>query len=257
MRNLLPATLRSLAFLTRLPAPAGAFARPRPLGEDAFAFPLAGLLAALPSAGVVLLADPLGLSVPTTAILAVALLVFVTGGLHEDGLADVADGLGGHQPRERALLIMKDSRVGTYGALALALALLLRISLLADLAAAGTGAAALALVLAAAASRGAMVWLWASLPSADPGGLADRMGQPTMRGAGIAAGLGAAILVVPAFVMGGAGAALPPLLLCAPAVLLFQRFIRRRLGGQTGDCLGASQQIAEIAVLLGLVLRIG
>lgn len=256
MPELLHATLRALAFLTRLPVVARAFAGEggHPLGRDVHAFPLAGLVAAAPSAALILLAHACGLSALTAAVGAVALLVFVTGGLHEDGLGDVADGLGGHHPKERALAIMKDSRIGAYGALALVLSLALRIALLADLAARGPGAAALALLLAAAASRGAMAWLWSSLPSADPGGLADRMGRPSRRRGRIAAALGAAILAAGAVPAAGPMGALLPLLLALIALAAFRRFLLRRLGGQTGDCLGAAQQIADIALLLGFAL---
>ncbi|WP_193227811.1 adenosylcobinamide-GDP ribazoletransferase [Aureimonas psammosilenae] len=256
MRQLLPATLRALGFLTRLPIPPSVFAEGRPLGADAHAFPLAGLAAALPSAILVLLGAALGLSPTTTAVGAMTLLVMLTGALHEDGLADVADGLFGHKPKERALLIMKDSRIGAYGALALVFSVLLRVSLLADLLATSAEAGAVALLLVAGFSRGLMVWLWSSLPSADPNGLAARVGAPDGAAGRLSAAIGTGILVLPVLVLFGLGAALLPVALAALAILAFRGFLLRRLGGQTGDCLGAGQQIAEIAALLGFVLAI-
>lgn len=251
MNAFLASTSRALAFLTRFPPSRRAFTGDHRLGDDAHAFPLAGVIAAAPSATLVLLGDALGLSPFVLAVAAVGLLVLVTGGLHEDGLGDVADGLGGHRPKERAIEIMKDSRIGAYGALALILSLALRVALVAELAARDAGMAALALLAAAAASRGAMAWLWSSLPSADPGGLADRVGQPSPA-TGRAAGLtGAGLLLVPAIVAANLWAALLPTLLGILALGQFRKLLIRRLGGQTGDCLGASQQIVEMAVLLG------
>ncbi|GGE17146.1 adenosylcobinamide-GDP ribazoletransferase [Aureimonas endophytica] len=256
MQTLVSATFRALAFLSRLPAPAGAFRESPPLGRDAYAFPLAGLVIALPSAALLLAAAALGLSPASAAILALGLLVGTTGALHEDGLADVADGLGGNRPKERALEIMKDSRIGAYGALALGLSLLLRASLLADLAARGPGRAALALLLAAAASRGLMAWLWADLPPAVPGGTADRAGRPSPRAGRQAAALGTAILLLGGLPGFGLGGGLCALGLALAGLAGFRALLRRRLGGQTGDCLGAAQQIAEMAILIGLALTV-
>jgi adenosylcobinamide-GDP ribazoletransferase len=256
MPDILAATLRALAFLTRLPPVSRAFSGEHPLGHDAHAFPLAGLVAALPSALLIVALDALGLSPPTLAIMAIALLVAITGALHEDGLGDVADGLGGHQPKARALAIMKDSRIGAYGALALILSLLLRVSLLADLVAGNAGHAALALLAVAAASRGAMAWLWSSLPSASTGGVAARVGQPDPRTGRIAAVIGAAVLVAGGAAVAGLAGAVLPLLLGLLVLGQFRKFLIRRLGGQTGDCLGAAQQLTEIAGLFGFVLAV-
>ncbi|RIX99069.1 adenosylcobinamide-GDP ribazoletransferase [Aureimonas flava] len=247
--------LRASAFLTRLPAVGGAFAgTPVPLGRDAPAFPVAGLLvAALPALVLAGLGEA-GLAPLAAATVAVLLLVALTGALHEDGLGDTADGLFGHADKARALAIMKDSRTGTYGALALAGALLLRVTLLADVAGSSAPAAALALAGAASASRGAMALFWAALPSADPGGLADRAGRPTAAEGGWAALLGFGLAVLLTQPLFGWGAALLPLALAALAWEALRRVVRRRLGGQTGDTLGACQQTVEIAWLLGLAL---
>ena len=254
MRRILGATARSLAFLTRLPAPKRAFSGSHSLGADAAAFPLAGLVAALPAALVLILADAAGLSPLVAALLGVATLIAVTGALHEDGLADVADGLGGHHPPERALAIMKDSRIGSYGTLALILSVGLRVGLVAALLPAGAGAAALALLASAALSRGAMVWLWSSLPSANPGGVAGRAGQPEQRTGRTALLLGVALFLALTIVVFALWKPFVGLALGGAVLLWFRGFIRRRLGGQTGDCLGAAQQLIEIAALIGLAV---
>ncbi|WP_182083954.1 adenosylcobinamide-GDP ribazoletransferase [Aureimonas sp. ME7] len=250
--------LRAAAFLTRLPAAPGAFhGGPWPLGGDAAAFPAVGLLVAAPPALLLWLLGTWGLSPLTTAAIAVLALVALTGALHEDGLGDTADGLFGHADRSRALAIMKDSRIGTYGALALVGSLLLRVAALAEIAAISPLAGALALMGSAAASRGAMALLWSELPSADPGGLADRMGRPSPRAGRLAALIGwgsGAVLTASVF---GWGALLLPPILTALAYLWLRSVLRRRLGGQTGDALGACQQIVEIACLLGLALLKG
>ncbi|WP_279479244.1 adenosylcobinamide-GDP ribazoletransferase [Aureimonas sp. SK2] len=255
MIRLLYPALRAGAFLTRLPAVPAAFAGPPvPLGRDAPAFPVVGLLVAAPSALLLYGVLQTGLSPLAASALAVLLLVALTGALHEDGLGDTADGLFGHADRSRALAIMKDSRVGTYGALALVGALLLRIALLADIAAGSALAAALALPAAGAASRGAMALLWAALPSADPGGLADRVGRPSPRAGRLAVLIGILLALVSTLPVFGTGAVLLPPFLAAVAWLLLSGVLRRRLGGQTGDTLGACQQVTELAWLLGLAL---
>ena len=255
MHHLAASTLRALAFLTRLPPSKRAFSGEHPLGRDAHAFPLAGIVAALPSALLILIGSWLGLSATTVAVIAVTAMVLVTGGLHEDGLGDVADGLGGHKPKAKALAIMKDSRIGAYGALALILSLALRVALLSELIWAHAGLAALAFVTVAAASRGAMAWLWSSLPSADPRGLAASVGQPSLRTGRIAGLVGGALLVVGGL-FAGLLAAVLPLLLGLLILGQFRKFITHRLGGQTGDCLGAAQQLTEIAALLGFAIAV-
>ena len=127
------------------------------------------------------LADRLGLPPLVCAGLAVGALVIVTGALHEDGLADVADGFGGGATRERKLEIMRDSRIGAYGAAALALSLILRVAALSALLDHGLGAAAAGLILAGAASRAAALAPLALLPAARADGLGAGAGAPRRR----------------------------------------------------------------------------
>ncbi|MER0239756.1 adenosylcobinamide-GDP ribazoletransferase [Fulvimarina sp. MAC8] len=245
--------LRSLAFLTRLPPVASAFDDgPHPLGKDVTAFPVAGLIAAAPSALVLFLIPQFSLSPLLIAVIAVAAAVLMTGALHEDGLGDVADGLFGHLPRERAVEVMKDSRVGTYGALALIISAAARIAIFAELIAFSPLTAALGALGAAALSRGFMALLWASLPTADAGGLAESVGRPDRHDAWIALAIGGAIFVCLTGFGFSIGIALLALAFGTLTFAGFRWWLKRRLGGQTGDTLGAVQQLTEIAALFGL-----
>ncbi|WP_040489260.1 adenosylcobinamide-GDP ribazoletransferase [Fulvimarina pelagi] len=245
--------LRSLAFLTRLPPAASAFdSGPHPLGRDVAAFPIAGLVAAVPSALVVVVLSPFELSTLLVAVIATAMMVWTTGALHEDGLGDVADGLFGHLPPERAVEVMKDSRVGTYGVLALVFSVTARVLILAELIAFSPLAASFGILGVACLSRGCMALLWAELPSADVGGIADSVGQPHLRDAWSALTIGAVLFVLLASFGFGVGNALLGLIFAALKYLGFKRWLRRRLGGQTGDTLGAVQQLTELSALFAL-----
>ncbi len=236
----------ALRLLTRIPLPRG-------LPADADwaratrAYPLAGLAVGLGGALVFLAAGDLGLPVPITALLALGATIALSGALHEDGLADVADGFGGGRDRERKLAIMRDSRIGTYGVLALLLSVGLRAAALAALA---TGPAVLAALLAAhALARGVLPTVMVLLPLARQDGLAAATGKPRGRD------------VLTALVLAGAVAvlALGPsvgLALLGVAVVLAGAvawLARRQVGGYTGDVLGAVAQFVETAVLLTLV----
>lgn len=226
--------------LSRLPLPGH---RPRGVAS-AWAWPVVGLvlggLAVL--AGHVALA--LGLAAPLAAVVVLTVQVVLTGGLHEDGLADTADGLWGGWTRERRLEIMKDSRTGSYGVVALILGFAARITAVTLLLEAG---ALGALVVAAVLSRGVLPGVMALVPNARVDGLSRGMGRPT-RGA---AALSAGIAVVLALLLAGwaaIGAVLVVLLMACALSLL----ARARIGGQTGDILGAVQFVAEVAVLMVL-----
>ncbi len=239
-------------FLTRLP-----IRWPHLMPPDAYArslalFPVVG--AGIGLAGGAVLALGLGLGLPplAAAVVAVAAQVVLTGALHEDGLGDTADGLGGGWNREERLAIMRDSRVGSYGSLALILAVVGRVSALAALAAAGGGAGgAAALAAAGAGSRGVLPLTLRLLPPARSEGLAAAAGGPSAARAYAALALGAGIALVAAgpldgivaLIAGGVAAA-------ALAVLAW-----RRIGGVTGDVLGGCQQLAEIAMLMTLAAR--
>jgi adenosylcobinamide-GDP ribazoletransferase len=202
---------------------------------------------------VLLLAAALHLPVLVIATLAVGASILLTGALHEDGLADTADGFGGGKSMASALEIMRDSRIGTYGGVALILSLLLRISLIAALIPFGAWRAAAALIAMEAIGRAAMVHLWAALPAARVDGLSSSAGRPTTTIAWAAA----IVALVVAIVFGGLSAGLVATIVsCLAAALVtygFESLCRKMVGGQTGDTLGAIEQIASIVFLLALV----
>lgn len=237
----------AVMLLTRLPA--GRLAEPVPaIGASLWAFPLAGLAVGAIAAAVLLVALALGLPAMLAAGLALAAQILVTGALHEDGLADLADGFWGGRDAARRLEIMRDSRIGSYGALALILGTGLRWQAIAALADAPTRVA-LALIAAAMISRLAPVMLLWLLPPARR----DGMGRSASGAARPSVG-GAALLCLPCLGLPG----LPAALIAAALVTLgLGALARAKIGGQSGDVLGAGQQLAEIALLMGLCARIG
>lgn len=259
----LVATAICIRFYSRLPVPLLP-GEGEPHGLPDFrlvprALPFAAIVIALPAALMQLGAGLAGVGATLAAGLAVTVFALTTGAFHEDGLADSADGLfGGYNP-ERRLEIMKDSRVGSYGAIALGLSLLLRVTALASiLEAAGAWAAATALVAAAPWSRAEGLRLLATRRAARSGGAAATVGQPTSQTARIAMVLAGAIA------LGLALASPLPLAGLAAGLLLanlaasgLARLSERLIGGQTGDILGAAQQLAEIAIYLGFAFALG
>jgi adenosylcobinamide-GDP ribazoletransferase len=250
-----------LRFYSRLPVPRLP-GEPDPHATPDFRrvprmLPVAGVILALPAALVLIAAKGLGLGPFLAATLAVTVAALVTGALHEDGLADLADGFGGGTTRERRLEIMRDSRIGSYGGVALVLSLALRIGALATLLdRTGAVSTAVALVLAASLSRVAALAPMVLLAPARPGGASAAVGRPSKASVGIAGGIGLALalLGLPAG-LPLAGLVLMPLL-ALTASLVLSGIARAKIGGQTGDVIGACQQIAEIAALLGLILAV-
>ncbi|RDJ23103.1 adenosylcobinamide-GDP ribazoletransferase [Bosea caraganae] len=223
------------------------------------ALPLAALVIALPAALVQLAGGLAGVNAYLAATLAITALVLTTGAFHEDGLADTADGLFGGTTPERRLEIMKDSRVGSYGAMALGLSLLLRVTALAAiLQAAGGWAAAAAILAAAPWSRSEGVRLLAGEAAARSSGASAAVGRPAMVTAGIASALALALGLAATLAAG-----LPPLglalglVLAGLAVTWLAQLARRLIGGQTGDIIGAAQQISEIAIYCGFAFVLG
>lgn len=223
------------------------------------ALPFAALVIALPAAAVALAAGLAGLSGLVTGALVLTALALSTGAFHEDGLADTADGLFGGSSPERRLEIMKDSRIGSYGAMALGLSLLLRAGLIAMiLDRAGPLGAAGAVLAAAPWSRAEGLFLLATQPPARSVGAAAAVGRPSLATARIALGLS---LILAAGLCLAAHLPLPGLLLgfalAHAAAAVLARLAQRLIGGQTGDILGAAQQLGEIAIYLGLALSLG
>ncbi len=242
-----------LRFYTRLPTPADAGAHvPPDFDTGGWAIPLVGALIGASGGGALSIALRLGLSETLAATLAVATMALVTGALHEDGLADFVDGIGGGATLERKLAIMRDSRLGAYGALALFLAIILRVLALADLTHAGGYAAAAALIFVGAASRTAGLLPMGLLAPARADGAAAAVTAPSPRALGAMAGTALPAALAP--LLSGAGPLIVTLafLLAYGASLIVARLAQRQIGGYTGDVLGAAQQAAEIVMLLTL-----
>jgi len=216
--------------------------------------PLVGATLALPPALVIALLTLTALPPFLIAVLAVGLAMLITGAFHEDGLADVADGFGGGGTRERKLEIMHDSRIGAFGVAALIIALSLRIGALAALIEAGGAATATAaLVVAGGLSRTLLAWLWHMLPPARADGKSVAAGQPKYP-----AVVTASLLMLPLLVLGavfiGPVATLIGFVLAVIAVAGLGGLAKSQIDGQTGDVLGAAQQVGEIAFLIGVLI---
>lgn len=232
----------ALRLLTRLPLPAS---QQIPGAPAAWAWPVAGVVVGALAALVAWLALPLGAGVAAALVLGVQAMV--TGAMHEDGLADTADGLWGGWDKARRLAIMKDSHIGTYGVMALLVVGLLRWSALAALIGAGQ---IWALVVVAALSRAPMAVLLAMLPNARGAGLSQSVGRVPRSAAGLAALIGAGF----ALTLGWAG--LAALIGVIAVVALLVAVAKAKIGGQTGDILGASQQLAEATALCLIAARL-
>jgi adenosylcobinamide-GDP ribazoletransferase len=207
--------------------------------------PLVGAVVGAGSAALFAGGAWLGLGPLLRAVLALAAAVWLTGALHEDGLADSADGLGGGRDAAHVLAIMKDSRIGTYGAVALTASLLLRAAAMSELPA----NAWFPIIGVHVAARVAPVWLLCALPYVNARADAKSQGLFRTRPIHVAVALGWSVLAALAGVgLGGWPwhAALAAML--APLVLVpvLARFFRRRVGGVTGDLLGAAEQLGEL-----------
>jgi adenosylcobinamide-GDP ribazoletransferase len=228
-------------FLTRFPVRAAAM----PVSDAAVAFPAVGLVVGTLGGGAYWLAAMAGLPPLVSALVGLAVTVSITGALHEDGLADMADGLAGASP-EDSIRIMRDSRTGGFGVLAMVFSVTLRAAALATIA--EPLAVMLAMGATAALSRAAMPVVMHALPPASESGLAATAGRPATMD--VLAGVGGAGLLL--FFFLGPLALLGAGILAALAVWGMAALARRRLGGYTGDVLGAVQQATEIATLLAL-----
>ncbi|MBQ2260262.1 MAG: adenosylcobinamide-GDP ribazoletransferase [Loktanella sp.] len=232
----------ALGLLTRLPVPVDGEKAAARGAAAAWAYPVAGMLIGLKQAVTLALLLWLGIPAAISAALVLALAVVLTGAMHEDGLADSADGLWGGWDKARRLAIMKDSHIGSYGVIALALTLLVR--WLGLVAIAGAGGFALVLIVIAGLSRASMVGVMAVLPHARDGGLSRSVGRPAARTAWLALGIGAALAVLTGY---------PVLVLVAVLVAALCALIAKaKIGGQTGDILGAAQQLTEVALLVAV-----
>ena len=259
--------LLALQFFTRIPVTGRLAAwvgySPAMLRASAAHFPgvgwVVGLLTAALFLGMLVALPPVPAAPWVAAVVSTVFGVLLTGAFHEDGLADLADGLGGSLERERALDIMKDSRIGSYGAIALVLALLAKVALLALLAQVDAGVAVLTLFAAHVSSRAVPLFVIRGLPHV--GDTAQSKSKPLaerITTGALLAGLlwwGLALALVVAcepsapWWAGVLGALL--------GLAWLWRLLRRRLQGFTGDGLGATQQVSEVLFYLGMALALG
>jgi adenosylcobinamide-GDP ribazoletransferase len=240
----------ALRFMTIFPVPSSeAATAPDWLSRCAKYFPAVGICVGAVSAAVLLLAGSIWSPV-IAALLAVAASIVVSGGLHEDGLADTADGFGGGWNVEKRLAIMKDSRIGAYGALALGFGIALRVTALAEM---PSWSAAAALIAAHAAARITPAFVMNALPYAgDTAAMKVSYADPPVSSndMGFALIVVACALVPLAFV--SISSALSGLLFGALLAAAIALWARRLIDGYTGDVLGAIEQMFEIGFLLGV-----
>jgi len=239
--------LTALQFLTRIPVPSQPY-EASSLARSVKFFPLVGLIVGCCAATLHLLLAP-HLPRPVVAFFVLAFLILITGGLHEDGLADSADGFGGGTTREKILLIMRDSRIGTYGGVALVLSLIGRLLLIAAL---PLQQAPYYLIATAILSRWTVLPLSYFLPPArletaqEPGGQGARIARITSTGALIFGTALSFALTVILLKTQSIAAILTTIALTGLTGLYYQR----RVGGITGDCFGATIQLSELGIFL-------
>ncbi len=242
--------LDALRFLTIIPVPPARSA----IGPDWLArsikyFPAIGIGIGCASAAVLLLARQF-CSPPIAALLAVAAGIIVSGALHEDGLADTADAFGGGWTKDRRLAIMKDSRIGAYGALALGLGVALRVAALADLA---PWTAALALIAAHAIARATpMMVMNAMAYAGDTATMKAGFADTPVRAGEFAFALSTAAIAAAPLALQSTAPVLAGLLIGATQAIVVALWSRRLIGGYTGDVLGAVEQLFEIGFLIGV-----
>lgn len=234
-----------LAFmlLTRLPAVTLTSQLPE-LAHARWAFPIVGCIVGGIIAASYIILSLLLLPSFAAAILAITAGLFSTGAIHEDGLADCADGFGGGQNREKKLAIMRDSAIGSYGTLSLIIIMGLRISLLSMLPA--KLEIVTPIIICAVISRYAMVGYLCLLPAARQDGLGNQASGNQTSGDNISALLLAGLIALPAFVIGAFGL-IYVIIAIVSVALIWGVIAKYQLGGQTGDVCGAGQIICETA----------
>lgn len=238
--------LLALSLLTRLPVKLANDAFDRS-AQAAWAYPLVGFVTGALSGGAGLLALWLGLPSVIAAILCLVTGIIITGAMHEDGLADCADGFWGGWDPEMRLKIMKDSQIGTYGVLALLISFSLRLAVLTQI---FEGSGAFWTVIAVhVAARAVMPGIMALLPLARDNGLSARVGSISISAAWVSGAIGAVTLLV----VFGPLSALALVAAAFGACLIGARIALAKIKGQTGDVIGAHQQVTEITLYLALI----
>ena len=238
---------RAMALLSRVPLPPVGDFRAALIARSVWSWPLVGLglagLALLPA----MLVDFLTGNPLVYAIFAIAAMVLLSGAMHEDGIADCADGFGGGMDRDRKLEIMRDSTVGTYAVVMLILTLGLRLVLIT--AAADIGQAGILFLIMAVISRAAMPVVMRILPPARDNGLGKEAGRPGWLPVLVGFAIASAIVLV----LGGISAMFAVIVGVMIAILIVAMVARSQIGGQTGDVLGATQICAELFAGIGFI----
>ena len=250
IRSLRTELAAAIGFLTRLPV---GWLMPRDpqvdMAQAIWAFPLAGAAIGLFGGGVFTAAIWVGMPASLCACWSLTATLLLTGALHEDGLADMTDGFGGGRDAVRKLAIMRDSRIGSFGALSLLLSILVRLAALVALASPGRVLAAL--VVSGALSRAAILVVLVSLPPARMDGLASGMRAASRKAAGVGLALAVALT---AWILHG-WITIEVSVFAFLAALIVIRLARRQVGGHTGDVLGACAVMTECVVLTCLCAR--
>lgn len=249
--------LTSLAFLSRLPIkPSGTTSGDYSLVSASRTFGITGLFLGSLTGLIFWLASTLGLTTLPAVLVALAISTLITGGLHEDGLADVADGFGGGWTKDRKLEIMRDSSIGTYGVLALVFSVGLRVTAYVLLLEANAGFFVIIAMFAALGclSRAPLAFMMYQVPLARKDGRAVQAGSPchdNLRQGLFVSVIAGAVLLILAIGIFATVAVLAGIFL---AYLIIARLARIQVGGYTGDILGTLQQLAEISALLALLI---
>jgi adenosylcobinamide-GDP ribazoletransferase len=236
-------------FLTRLPVPHPDGAGPANFARAYRLFPVVGGLIGLAMGVLCLALRQVGVPDPAAAALVLGAGALLTGALHEDGLADVADGFGGGRDVEGRLAIMRDSRIGSYGAIALLVSFAAKLSALVTI---PDGYVVQSLIVAHALARGVLPVLALELPYARQDGLARASGQPDTTTTAIAGALALLVALLSLSWIDALWAAVA----AGISGFAIARLALRQIGGQTGDVLGAAEQVAETAILVLLAARL-
>ena len=239
----------ALMFLSRIPIPWQRISQGEPIIERSYwAFPVVGLLLGLLLGLCAALLFFLGIDDLLVCAVLVLLLAVLTGGLHEDGLADMVDGFWGAFNKARRIEIMRDSRIGSYGVLALIFSVFIRILALFTLSAHGGTALIAGLICALVGSRLAIVLLYYIAPNASEQGLAATIAKPSQSQAQAAALLTLVVLLI----LAPFSIAFVSSLVIVGAVAFMAFLSKRYIGGVTGDVLGACEQLTQCLLLIAL-----
>ena len=235
--------VRAAAFLTRIPLQIDSTEANRPLASAVRGFPIVGLVVGVTGALVLVIANAVGLPQLASSLLAIASTALITGGLHEEGLANTMDGLfTGTRPDNR-LHVIREAQLGTFGMLALMFVVGLKVAALETI---EPGSAAASLIAAEVAGRSALPAMLFTIPPARSDGVSFQAGKPQRDQVGLAILLGSALVLL----MLGIGSAIIAILVAAAVGMLIARTAKARGGGHTGDMLGAMEEIVSTAVLL-------